>query len=207
MTETIKAVVFDLGRVLVDIDNTFLVETFFKDLDTSDLQELGRKTMSDPAMVEFNTGRMPPEEFHRRMCETYCLELDYDTFAEDWCKIFRTMEGMEQLVSRIRPDISIGLLSDTDPIHWNYIKAGWAWIGNIPNPTLSYQVGVMKPDKKIFLAAAGHVNTPPQQCLFIDDLQANVRGARAAGMQAIGFVSVADLTASFGRMGLLKTQD
>jgi len=188
-----QAVIFDLGRVLVDIDNTFLVQTFFRNLDTRDLQELGRKTMSDPTMIEFNTGRMPPEEFHRQMCNTYRIELDYETFQKQWCRIFFTMEGMEQLVGRIRPNITVGLLSDTDPIHWNHIKTTWPWIGAIANPTLSYEVGVMKPDSKIFLAAAANVNTPLTKCLFIDDLQANCEGARAAGMQAVRFDGVDSL--------------
>lgn len=206
MPQTIKAIIFDLGRVLVNIDNTFLVETFFRGFDADDLQELGRRTMSDPAMVEFNTGRMPPEEFYRRMCDTYHLELDYDTFKEYWCKIFIPMDDMEHLVGSIGPDITVGLLSDTDPLHWNHVKTTWPWIGAIDNPTLSYKVGVMKPDKKIFSAAAANVQTGPQQCLFIDDLQTNVDGARAAGMQAVRFVNVPDLAAALSTMGLLKTQ-
>jgi HAD superfamily hydrolase (TIGR01509 family) len=48
----------------------------------------------------------------------------------------------------------------------------------------------MKPDAKIYLAAANNVKTPPEQCLFIDDLKVNVDGARAVGMQAIRFESV-----------------
>jgi putative hydrolase of the HAD superfamily len=203
----VQAVIFDLGRVLVDIDNQFLVETLFKGLETDNLQELGRKTMSDPAMVEFNTGRMGAEEFHRRMCDTYKIEPDFEIFKKQWCEIFTTMDGMQNLIKHISKDVTMGLLSDTDPIHWNHIKKTWPWIGEIRNPTLSYEIGVMKPNAEIYLTAARNVNTPPEQCLFIDDLQANIEGAQDVGMQGIRFETVEALARELQKMHLLQTWD
>lgn len=187
---TIEAVIFDLGRVLVAIDNTLLVEQLFKGLDTTDLQELGRKTMSDPAMVEFNSGRMTVETFYEKMSATYHWDLDFDSFCRLWCRIFYPMNGMEEFVTQLRDRVKLGLLSDTDPLHWNHIITTWPWIADFENPTLSYQVGVMKPSAEIYLAAADNVNTPPEKCLYIDDLDINVDGARAVGMTAVRFESV-----------------
>ena len=189
----IQAVIFDLGRVLVNIDNTLLVKKLSKGLEAADLQELARKTMRDPAMVAFNTGRIGPEEFYWRMCETYRLEPDFETFKRLWCEIFYTMDGMEDLVSSLNSRLVIGLLSDTDPIHWEHIQTTWPWIGRIKKPTLSYEVGVMKPNAAIYLTAARNVATELAHCLFIDDLEANVEGARAVGMQAIRFEDPATL--------------
>lgn len=201
----IQAIIFDMGRVLVNIDNTLLVEKLFKGLDASDLQELGRKTMADPTMVEFNCGRMDPETFHAQMCDTYQVEADFETFKRLWCEIFYTMDGMEELVGRISNQTRVGLLSDTDAIHWQYIRTTWPWIGAIEKPTLSYQLGVMKPDAAIFLAAAKNVDTPPEHCLFIDDLQSNVEGARAVGLQAICFEDVHSLESVLEALGLLQS--
>lgn len=198
----IRAVIFDLGRVLVNIDNTLLLEKVFKGLCVNNLQELGRKTMCDPAMIEFNTGRIGPEEFHRRMHERYQLEPDFEMFKQLWCEIFYTMEGMESLVANLKNRLSIGLLSDTDPIHWGYIKTTWPWIGTIDKPTLSYEVGVMKPDAEIYLAGARNVRTDPRQCLFVDDLEVNVEGARAVGMQAILFENPTALSKQLKEIGL-----
>ena len=197
----IRAVIFDLGRVLVNIDNTLLVEKLFKGLDGSNLQELASKTMHDPAMVAFNTGRIGPEAFHRRMRETYRLEPDFETFKQLWCDIFYTMDGMEDLVGNLSRRLAIGLLSDTDPIHWEYLRTTWPWIGAIKKPTLSYEVGVMKPDAAIYLAAARNVATEPAHCLFIDDLEANVEGARAVGMQAVRFENPAALLKDLDGVG------
>lgn len=201
----IRAVIFDLGRVLVNIDNTLLVEKLFKGFNAENLQELGRQTMRDPAMVEFNCGRIPPEEFHRRMRERYQLNLEFDTFKKLWCEIFYPMDGMEELVGQVSEKVTVGLLSDTDPIHWNFIRTRWPWIGGVEIPTLSYEVGSMKPEAAIYLAAAENVNTPVQHCLFIDDLQTNVEGARAAGMQGIRFEGIQKLKHDLTRYRLLDT--
>ncbi|MHC4962662.1 MAG: HAD family hydrolase [Planctomycetota bacterium] len=208
MTDTntqpdIQAVIFDMGRVLVDIDSKLLVEKLFKGLDASDLQELGRKTMAHPAMVKFNTGRMDAQTFHRRMCESYGLELSFEAFTSLWCAIFVTMKGMRELLEKIAPRITIGLLSDTDPVHWSFIRRRWAWIDAIEKPTLSFEVGVMKPQAGIYLAAAENVNAPPDRCLFVDDLEVNVEGARAVGMQGARFETVELLTDQLTELGLL----
>jgi FMN phosphatase YigB (HAD superfamily) len=63
----------------------------------------------------------------------------------------------------------------------------------------------MKPDTAIYLAAAQNVQTPPPQCLYIDDLQANVEGARAAGMQAIRFENKDSLARDLAISGLLES--
>jgi epoxide hydrolase-like predicted phosphatase len=53
---------------------------------------------------------------------------------------------------------------------------------------LSSDVGLVKPDKKIYLLSAERLGVEPSQCVFVDDLEKNVDGARAAGMQAIRFI-------------------
>ena len=202
-TPRIEAIIFDLGRVLVAIDNTLLVEQLFKGLDADNLQELGRKTMTDPAMVEFNTGRIGPKEFHRRMCDAYQLGVDFDEFKQLWCRIFYPMDGMKDLIRQLRPNITLGMLSDTDPLHWNHIITTWPWLKMFETPTLSYQTGVMKPDPAIYLKAAENVNTSPENCLYIDDLQDNVEGARAVGMTALQFENISQIKNAFENFTLL----
>jgi putative hydrolase of the HAD superfamily len=51
--------------------------------------------------------------------------------------------------------------------------------------TVSYEVGDVKPNPKIYTVCAERLGVPIESCLFIDDSQRNVDGARAAGMQAV----------------------
>lgn len=57
----------------------------------------------------------------------------------------------------------------------------------------SSAIGSYKPQKEFFLAACALIDTPPANCLLIDDTDRNVRGARAAGLSALRFSGSADL--------------
>lgn len=201
-SQDIKAVIFDLGRVLLNIDNTLLSEKLFKCLDKND-PDFVYKTMKNKPMIEFNSGRMEPEDFHRQMCDLFNLTMDYDAFITLWCSIFSPMDGMEELVMRLKPNVRLGLLSDTDPVHWSHVKKKWPWLEVFKKPTLSFEVGVMKPDAHIFLTAAQNVDTPPENCLYVDDLQDNVEGARAIGMTAILFENTSQINVALNDLTLL----
>ncbi|MBL7214045.1 MAG: HAD family phosphatase [Phycisphaerae bacterium] len=189
----IEAIIFDLGRVLVAIDNTLLVEQLFKKLSTDDPQQVGRHTMSDPAILEFSSGRITAEAFYQKMRAAYQWDISFDTFRWLWCRIFYPMDDMENLVMQLRGHVKLGLLSDTDPLHWNHIITTWPWLGMFEKSTLSYQVGVMKPNPKIYLTAAKNVDTSPEKCLYIDDLENNVEGARTVGMTAVQFEDITQI--------------
>lgn len=198
----IEAVIFDLGRVLVAIDNRAMVEKLFSHINADD-PDVAHQTMKDDNLIALCSGRINLEEFHARMSIRYASDLSYDAFKNLWCSIFDTMAGAEELLTELDGRVKLGLLSDTDFVHWTYIKHRWPWLAIIPNPTLSFEVGLMKPDPAIYHKAAANTGTPPEKCLFIDDLEANVQGARAVGMQAVQFVSHADLRAKLNDYRLL----
>jgi epoxide hydrolase-like predicted phosphatase len=50
---------------------------------------------------------------------------------------------------------------------------------------ISAEVGMRKPEERIFLLAAQRLGLPPEQCVFIDDIQANVDAAEALGMAGV----------------------
>ncbi len=66
----------------------------------------------------------------------------------------------------------------------------------------SARVGAIKPEPAIYALALERFGTPAADTLLIDDLQANVDGARAAGWQALRFESVAQCDAALAALGL-----
>ena len=59
----------------------------------------------------------------------------------------------------------------------------------------SGEVGVQKPDPEIYRLALGRLGVTPQEAVFVDDMPANVEGARAIGMTAIQFLNTAQVRA------------
>ncbi len=185
--QTIRAVIFDLGRVLVQVDTQKLWHFFFPTDAGQDVQQVLGRIMADPIMMQYSLGRIQTQEFYQKLQDDYRLGLSYDAFVFGWCDIFAPMEGMDSLVAQLSGKVRLGLLSDTDPLHWDYIRRHYPLMEYFPKPTLSFQIGSVKPSRDSYLAAAGNVGVPPEACLFIDDLQKNVDGARAVGMTAIRF--------------------
>jgi putative hydrolase of the HAD superfamily len=199
----VRAVIFDLGRVLIGLN---LSRGLFGLLASTSEQPGGAlldRLLKDELYVSFSTGKLPPDEFHRRLCERTDLDLSFAEFRQAWCEVFEPIPGMDRLLAEVATRLPVGLLSDTDPIHWADQLARNAWLGSIPNPTLSFETGLLKPHPGCYQAAAASVCQPARHCLFIDDLERNVDGARAAGMQAIRFEGCRALRAQLAGLGIL----
>ena len=94
---------------------------------------------------------------------------------------------MSEMLSKLSKEYKIGLLSDTDPIHWQFVLKNYVFLQSIENPTLSFEAGYMKPHPELYHIAADNVKYPLKECLFIDDRKANVEGAQKLGMKAVQF--------------------
>lgn len=62
---------------------------------------------------------------------------------------------------------------------------------------------LLKPDPEIYLTLTGRNGIAPSDCLFIDDSEANIRGAQAIGMDAIHFTDAPALSAALHERGIM----
>lgn len=191
----IKALIFDMGRVLVDLDFSAALTRF-----PQARLDIGRiirfSADDDPTFIAFERGEISPEDFHRHVCGLCGISVGFEDFCQMWTSIFREMPGMEELVREVRSAgrWRLGLLSDTDPLHWARISQQFPWIpATFTTPTLSFREKTCKPVAEIFRRAAAHAGCAPEECLFIDDRADNVAGARAVGMRGCRFTGAAAL--------------
>ncbi|HEV2473149.1 MAG TPA: HAD-IA family hydrolase, partial [Chthonomonadales bacterium] len=86
------------------------------------------------------------------------------------------------------------LLSNTDPLHWNWILERYRGL-LAPFDTLlaSHDLGLLKPSAEIYRRVEEFTGLPAQSHLLIDDLERNVEGARQCGWDAALFTGAADL--------------
>lgn len=203
MSQRIEAVIFDLGRVLVNIDLDPLRKKLSRTGDPGRGQAVIEKVRNNDWIGQLNSGRISPEEFHRTLCTTYKFNWCFEEFLEGWCSIFSPNPEMEDLVRRLDGRIPLGLLSDTDPQHWDYIRRHYPIVKVFKKPVLSFQVGTCKPDPAMYRAAAESVGTLPERCFYTDDLPQNVEGARAAGMTAVVFQNADQIRRELENAGIL----
>jgi putative hydrolase of the HAD superfamily len=106
------------------------------------------------------------------------------------------------LVARVHERAPVALLSNASSrVAEDVQRAGLS--DHFDTVVGSADIGVCKPDAAAFTTAAARLGVPPERCLMVDDLEANVEGARAAGMQAVQFTDADALADALAAAGLL----
>lgn len=196
----IRGVIFDMGRVLIGLDFSRGLPAWLREHVAAELGTL----VANPFFVDFNAGRLSPEDFYNRARALFQLPFTYAEFCRLWCDIFLPLPEMESLVAAVAARYPVNLLSDTDPLHWAFISENFPWIPKqFPSPTLSFRLGSNKPAMENFRAAAATLDLEPEECLFIDDLPINIEGALKVGMTGILFQNPQQLNDELLRLQIL----
>lgn len=204
MSSALQAVIFDYGNVLCPMprprDFEELAHTagvpstvFLPSLWRYRL-DYDRGTLDGPAywrQVAKENGKEFSEAQIRKLIE---IDLGLWTRPADtmlaWARALRKSGLKTSILSNMPRDFS------------SYLRSNAGWLNDFDFNVFSGELGVVKPDPKIYQTCLKGLNASPDQTLFIDDMAANVDGARALGMKAIKFDSVAQLTDDVRPFGL-----
>jgi epoxide hydrolase-like predicted phosphatase len=94
-----------------------------------------------------------------------------------------------EFIRRLHDHYRTALLSNAWPNVRHQIEGEWAIADAFDTLVISAEVGWVKPDPKIYQHALRQLGLPPQACVFIDDFEVNVEGARQLGIHGILFES------------------
>ena len=99
----------------------------------------------------------------------------------------------DELLRELACEHPLWAISNTNRMHFEFILKRYEFLKYFQGWSLSYEVGVAKPDPAIFEHALGKTRIPAAKALFIDDQLINVEAARRLGMNAIHFLNLAQL--------------
>ena len=112
----------------------------------------------------------------------------------------RVNPGMVRWMGALRrAGLRLVLISNMAVATYEMVVQPSSWIHLFEHVVLSGWEGVNKPDRRIFATAADKMGVAPEELLFIDDIPANVEGARAAGLQSCVFVDPPSLALTLHR--------
>jgi glucose-1-phosphatase len=183
----LECVLFDIGGVLINQDlralATGLSVRTGQDVDRV-LSLFGRAVVCD---VE--TGRVSSESYFNRTIAPQLPGISYQDWIGSWMNNYSVNEAawglLEESCDRGH---TTGILSNLSEFNRLAIdrKFPHFFCGAHRN-FLSYELGLHKPDVEVYLAASRQLGIAPDRCLFLDDVEENVLGARAAGMASMRF--------------------
>jgi HAD superfamily hydrolase (TIGR01509 family) len=116
------------------------------------------------------------------------------------------LPGAEALVRRVRQTMPVGCLSNTNTLHWQDHFERWPILDSFDFRFLSFELGVVKPDRELFERVADLLPMPPSRVLFLDDNLINVAGASAAGFVARLARGVDETRAALVEAGVIDAQ-
>ena len=195
-------VVFDLGGVLAEFGGVERMRTL-AGLDDDD--ELWRRWLTCEWVRRFERGTCTPEDFAAGVVADWGLSLTGEAFLTEFREwLVGPLPGAEDLVSRTRAaGVPVAVLSNTNKVHWEAGASQGPLVSMFDRAFLSFEVGMVKPDREIFERVVDHFDVEPAQVLFLDDNRINVDAARAAGLQAERVVGVSEARAALTAAGVL----
>ena len=153
--------------------------------------------------TQLESGQLTGATYHRRLMEQLGIAIPYDEFCDLYGDIFTEIPGMLGVLRRLQTRYPLVLLSDTNEIHFGFVRRRVESLRLFDHLVLSYEVGVMKPDPRMYEEVVRRARVPAQACLFMDDRLANVEGAKRLGMHAFQFESVGQCLVRMKELGVV----
>jgi FMN phosphatase YigB (HAD superfamily) len=183
-TRKVKAVCFDVANVLVELDIAYAITRlglYVDDRLSQKIHALGQWATYDA----FERGHLLEAQFLRELRTHLAINLHHTALVAWWNSSLRNMvDGVEHVVDEIIGHMPVYALTNTNPLHFDYLMCNMPLLQRFDRVIASFHVGHRKPEAQLFKAAAQLMGQSPADILFIDDLMTNVDGAKAAGYQA-----------------------
>ena len=188
----ITTIVFDLGGVVFDIDKNNAIARFEEigfDQAAQWLDAFEQKGI----FGDVEAGRIDAEEFRAALCRLAGKEFTIEQCLYAWQGYYVGLpEGNLEEIMKLRSmGYRVCLLSNTNPFMMAWARSGaFDGKGNALEHYfdalyLSYEMKVMKPDRRIFEMMLEAENVAPENVVFIDDGPRNVRAAAELGINTL----------------------
>ena len=197
-----KAVIFDLGGVLLNIDYRLTIAAF-NELGVKNADLFYSKKIQNPIFDKIEVGAINPKEFLDAL-QKECKNASIEQVENAWNSILLDLpENRLDCIKKLKNNYKIFLLSNTNEIH---IKAFRKKIGEkqweafsslFDKMYLSHQIGFRKPGKEAFQIILEENKIKPNEVFFIDDSPQHIEAAKKLGIHCHYLVAGVEICSLF----------
>lgn len=198
---TIKAVLFDMGNVLLFFNARIAAKALAEatGLAEGDIWEL---FFISELEKSYTRGEISSEDFYQQICPYFPKKIDYETFCQLWNDIFTENSEMEELLKKLKKHYPLYMISNTNDLHFEYIKKNFNITKHFTGFFPSHEVGHRKPNPAMFQHVLKEIKLKPEETVFIDDTREFVESAKKIGINAIQFTSRKNLEQDLRNLGV-----
>jgi HAD superfamily hydrolase (TIGR01509 family) len=197
------ALLFDLGRVVLDIDFSRALDCWAGHAGCEPAQLIGRFS-ADDAYKLHERGAISDAEFFAALRVSLGIDVSDAQFLEGWNAIFAgEMPDIAALLARAARRLPLYAFSNTNRAHEVHFSKAFAEVlGHFRKIFLSSTIGLRKPDAAAYDHVVREIGVPAERIVFFDDSADNIEGARARGMVAVHVTSMRDVTEALAALGI-----
>jgi glucose-1-phosphatase len=194
---------FDLGRVVLDIDLGKVMTTWAGHAGCEP-GELATRFVVDESYRHHEVGKIDDAAFFANLRQSLGISISDAQFLEGWNAIFTgEMPGIAEHLARAKTRLPLYAFSNTNPPHIEHFSTAYSDVlGHFRQIFFSSTIGLRKPDAEAYDYVVTAIGAPASRIMFFDDSAENVRGARTAGLTAVHVTSPDDVTNALLALGI-----
>jgi HAD superfamily hydrolase (TIGR01509 family) len=198
----IEALLFDLGKVLVDFDFELGMRRFAARTPLS-REEFETVIWDKHWIRRYERGEISTSDYHQHLCERGKLTMAIEEFEAAWTSVFLPELIVPlRLLENLRSRYPLILVSNTNEVHATFVAKQYTVLEYFHHRIFSHEVGSLKPDYGIYQAAIKASGKRPEALFFADDREENIEAALELGIRAHLFRSVSGLVDALGEQGV-----
>lgn len=194
----IKNVIFDMGGVLIEWDPIRFLQRFGVK-DDNEIQTILNNTVRKKYWTDYDLGRIDLDTLVNKSLKGLPKHLHKYAilFIRDWASVSNPIEGMIEYTNYLKKKgYKLYLLSNAGKNQPYYFRR--FPYKHFDGRCVSAFYGVGKPDKEFFDALLNKYKLKAQECVFTDDMKANIAAANSYGIKAYQFKSAKQIKKDFG---------
>ena len=201
ISHTISTIVFDVGRVLVNID----FDAFPRSLGIKrDDPMYADEQRIHQLAFKYETGKVGTEKFFDSMEGIFRHKFSRTRLVVAWNAIVQDeVSDIAPVVDHLQTKYQTALLSNTNPIHFQKALESTSILRKFSRKYLSYEMGAAKPDEATYRTMIRGLGEESPTILFIDDIDENIIAARRCGIIGLRFRNVSQLKDDLLNMGIM----
>ena len=194
-----KAIIFDFGGVLIDLDIDDCKAAFRRDLGYEKIDDILDPCHQKGIVGDMEEGVITADEFRAAVLKDARPGARPEDVDDAFMHILAGIPAYKgPLLNRLAESYDIYILSNNNPIVSQHMPELFAGVGVdfgklFKKSFLSFEMKALKPSASFYKTVLDQINLPSEDLLFIDDSQRNVDGAIAAGLPAVYYDPSTDL--------------
>lgn len=202
MASTPKAIVFDLGSVLIDWDPRHMFRKLIGDDAVMD------EFLGEIATLRWNSYHDAGRLWSDGVAMLSAIYPEYSewiaAYLDRWDEMLNgPIEGTVEILKTLKDQgREVHALTNWSAETFPIAREKYEFLGWFEHTVVSGEERVKKPDRRIFEILLERIGRPAYECVFIDDSAANIAAAEALGFIAIHFSSPEQLRTDLGALGI-----